>query len=42
VGVKDMVIVDTGDVLFICPRDDTQKLRQVVAYLKEKGFDLYL
>jgi mannose-1-phosphate guanylyltransferase len=42
VGVKNMVIVDTHDVLFICPKDDTQNLRQVVTYLKENGLEIYL
>jgi mannose-1-phosphate guanylyltransferase len=35
-GLTDMVIVDTGDVLFICPRDRSQDVRQVVDRLKQR------
>lgn len=41
-GVKDLVIVDTEDVLFICPRKDAQKVREMVARLKDSGLDDYL
>jgi mannose-1-phosphate guanylyltransferase len=41
-GVENLVVVDTGDVLFICPRDQAQNVRQVVDWLKqrpeEKGY----
>lgn len=35
VGLDDMVIVDTGDVLFVCPKDRSQMVREVVKLLKE-------
>jgi mannose-1-phosphate guanylyltransferase len=35
-GVSDLVIVDTGDVLFICPRDKAQDVRAVVNALKQR------
>jgi len=39
IGVEDLVVVDTGDVLMICRKDQAQKVRQVVNYLKEKNQD---
>jgi mannose-1-phosphate guanylyltransferase len=42
VGVKDLVVVDTGDVLLICSRDRSQDLRKVIELLKEKGLQRYL
>jgi mannose-1-phosphate guanylyltransferase len=35
IGVRDLVVVDTGDVLLICRKDETQKVRHVVSVLKE-------
>jgi mannose-1-phosphate guanylyltransferase len=35
IGVSDLVLVDTGDVLLICPKDQAQKVRQVVNHLKK-------
>lgn len=34
IGLKDMVVVDTADALLVCPRNQVQKLRQVVNTLK--------
>jgi mannose-1-phosphate guanylyltransferase len=42
VGVKDLVVVDTGDVLLICARDHAQDIRKVIEALKEKGLQHYL
>lgn len=42
VGVKDLVVVDTGDVLLICSRERSQDLRKVIELLKEKGLQRYL
>ena len=41
-GVKGLVIVDTGDVLLVCPRDKAQDVREVVNLLKEQGKKEYL
>lgn len=41
-GVNDLIVVDTGDVLFICSRAEAQNVRQVVAALKEQGREAYL
>lgn len=36
-GVSDLVIVRTGDVTLVCPRDRAQEVRALVARLGEKG-----
>ncbi|MGC8838357.1 MAG: mannose-1-phosphate guanylyltransferase [Anaerolineae bacterium] len=41
-GLKDLVIVDTGDVLLICPKDRTQDVRLLVERLRERGEEKYL
>jgi mannose-1-phosphate guanylyltransferase len=35
IGVEDLVVVDTGDVLLVCRKDQAQRVRQVVNELKE-------
>ncbi len=35
IGVEDLVVVDTGDVLLVCRKDQAQKVRQVVSQLKD-------
>jgi mannose-1-phosphate guanylyltransferase len=42
IGVDDMVIVDTSDVLMICKTDQAQKVRDVVGHLKKHHQDKYL
>jgi mannose-1-phosphate guanylyltransferase len=37
IGVDDLVVVDTGDVLLVCRKDQAQKVRQVVDQLKKMG-----
>jgi mannose-1-phosphate guanylyltransferase len=37
IGVKDLVVVDTGDVLLVCHKDQAQKVRNVVDHLKKTG-----
>jgi mannose-1-phosphate guanylyltransferase len=37
IGVQDLVIVDTGDVLMVCQKDQAQRVRQVVEQLKKDG-----
>ena len=39
IGVEDLVVVDTGDVLLVCQKDQAQKVRQVVNHLKQSGLD---
>ncbi len=42
IGVQDIVVVDTDDVLLICHKERTQDVKQVVTYLRENGNDEYL
>ena len=37
IGVENLVVVDTGDVLLVCQKDDAQKVRQVVSQLRAAG-----
>jgi len=37
IGVQDLVLVDTGDVLLVCSKDQAQLVRQVVNQLKKEG-----
>lgn len=39
IGLTDMVIVDTDDVLLICPRDRSQEVRAAVNQLRKEGHD---
>jgi mannose-1-phosphate guanylyltransferase len=42
IGLEDMIIVDTGDVILICPKGVDQRVRDLVHKLREKGFQEYL
>jgi mannose-1-phosphate guanylyltransferase len=42
IGVQDLIVIDTGSALLICPRDQAQKVRQVVDHLKQSGHTRYL
>jgi mannose-1-phosphate guanylyltransferase len=39
IGVEDLVVVDTGDVLLICRKEQAQRVRQVVNQLNEDGIE---
>ena len=39
IGVQDLVVVDTGDVLLVCHKDQAQRVRQVVSTLKTERQD---
>jgi mannose-1-phosphate guanylyltransferase len=41
-GVDDLVIVDTSDVLLVCSREDAQRVRDLVKKLKQAGLLEYL
>lgn len=41
-GLKNMVVVDTKDVLLICPKDDAQAVKKVVEILREQKLLKYL
>lgn len=40
-GVQDLVIVDTADVLLICRRKDAEKVRKLVDMLSDMGWEEY-
>jgi mannose-1-phosphate guanylyltransferase len=42
IGVKDMVVVDAGDAILVCPRDRAQDVRRVVDELSRRRLDRYL
>lgn len=42
VGVEDIVIVDTPDALLICKKSDTQKVKNIVEFLKKSGNQQFL
>lgn len=42
VGIENLVIVDTKDVLMICHRDRTQDIKQVVDILRARNGETYL
>ncbi|HSN75722.1 MAG TPA: mannose-1-phosphate guanylyltransferase [Anaerolineae bacterium] len=42
IGLEDMVIVDSGDALLICPKDRAEGVRQVVDWLEQTGREGYL
>jgi mannose-1-phosphate guanylyltransferase len=42
IGMDDIVVVDTGDVLLICKSDQSQQVRNVVAHLKKHHQESYL
>lgn len=39
VGCSDLVVIDTGDALLVCPRDRAQDVRKVVEALEARGID---
>jgi mannose-1-phosphate guanylyltransferase len=40
IGVSDLVVVDTGDVVLVCHKDQAQKVRQAVEQIKARFPDL--
>ena len=42
IGVEDLIVVDTDDVLFICHKDRSQEVRDVVNHLRSIKRDEYL
>lgn len=41
-GLKDLIIVDTNDAVLVCPRHESQRVKELVRYLKEHEFSFYL
>src|SRR5512143_3873701 len=42
IGLKDMVVVESGNALLICPRARSQEVRRILQALSEKGWSEYL
>lgn len=42
IGLEDMIVVDTEDVLLLCHRKDAQRVREMVAKLKQENKNKYL
>jgi len=41
-GVRDLIVVDAGDALLVCPRERAQDVRKVVDELERRGLTDYL
>lgn len=41
-GLSDHIVIDTGDVLLICPMNDEQKIKQIVTDLKAQRGDTFV
>ena len=42
IGVDDLIVIDSGDALLVCHRDQAQQVRQVIENLKKMGKNDYL
>ncbi len=42
IGVKDLIIVQSGNALLVCDREQAQRVREVVDQLKQSGREEYL
>lgn len=42
VGVDDLVIVDSDDVLLVCGKESTNKIKSVLEYLRKEGMEDYI
>ena len=42
IGLEDLVVIDTTDVLLICRRENAQDVKRAVQYMKENGLDAHL
>lgn len=42
VGMKDIVVVETDKAVMVCPKHDTQRVKEIVQYLKDNHLDSYL
>jgi len=37
-GMKDVVVVDTGDVLLVCPKREAQRVKEIISQLQENNW----
>lgn len=42
IGLKDMVVVESGNAFLVCPRARSQEVRRILQVLNEKGWSEYL
>jgi len=42
IGLNDLIIIDSGDALLVCRRDQAQQVRQVIEHLKKHDQEEYL
>ena len=42
VGMKDVVVVETEKAVLVCSKNDTQRVKEIVQYLKDHDLELYL
>jgi mannose-1-phosphate guanylyltransferase len=42
IGLHDMIVIDTGDAVLICPKDRAQDVKKIVDALKKRGSTQYL
>jgi mannose-1-phosphate guanylyltransferase len=42
VGLRDMIVVDTGDAILVCPKSRAQEVKHIVQALKKNNKDQYL
>ena len=42
IGVDDLIVIDSGDALLVCRRDQAQQVRQVIENLKKSQMEDYL
>ncbi|HSV85990.1 MAG TPA: mannose-1-phosphate guanylyltransferase [Levilinea sp.] len=41
IGMEGIIVIDTGNALLICPRGESQRVKEAVARLKEQGMQKY-
>ena len=42
IGMRDVIVVDTGDALLVCPRSEAQRVKEAVQKMKEEGGEAFL
>jgi len=42
VGLKNLVVVESGDAILICPMEETEKIRGIVAEIKNKKMEKFI
>ncbi|MEW6180924.1 MAG: sugar phosphate nucleotidyltransferase [Chloroflexota bacterium] len=42
VGVENLIVVDSGNILLVCDKDNAQSVREIVKMLKQSGKEIYL